>query len=68
MNYEITVRVTDGEKTIDIPWEDIEKDYREFVTKTASSITLPSFLSSFKIVESRIRCVFLDRYKKYLIQ
>lgn len=68
MEYDITVRVKAEEKVIDIPWDDIEKDYREFITKTASSITRPSFLSGFKIVESRIRCVFLDRYKRSLIQ
>jgi hypothetical protein len=68
MDYKITVRVEALEKVIDIPWTDVEKDYLEFISKTATSVTRPSFLSSFKIVESRIRCVFLDRCKKSLVQ
>ena len=68
MDYVITVRVSDGEKTIEIPWEDIVKDFIDFVYRTADLPRRRAFLTALRIVTSRIRCVFLDRYKKYLIQ
>ena len=68
MKYEITVKVTDGEKTIEIPWEDIKNDYIDFVLKKADPAIHEAFTKAFAIVTSRIRCVFIDRYKKYLIQ
>lgn len=68
MNYDITVRVQADEKVIDIPWEDIKEDYKDFVKAKAELGIHKSLQSALMIVESRIRNVFLDRYKKYLIQ
>jgi len=68
MDYEITVRVSAEDKVIEIPWEDIEKDFEEFISEKADPTTRRANLTVFRVIESRIRCVFLDRYKKYLIQ
>ena len=68
MDYEITVRVSAGEKVIEIPWEDIKEDYNTFVKAKADLGAYKSLQSALVIIESRVRNVFLDRYKKYLIQ
>lgn len=68
MTYEITVKVTDGEKTIEIPWEDVKNDFIDFVLEKGDPEIHESFAKVFAVVESRIRCVFLDRYMEYLIQ
>lgn len=68
MDYEITVRVSDGEKTIEIPWQDVEDDFASFVLEKADPEIRVSFIKAFRLVTSRIHCVFLDRYKKLLIQ
>ena len=69
MKCEITVRVAAEEKVIDIPWEDIKNDYVDFILSTENDPVLYASLAlALKLIESRIRCAFLDRYKKYLIQ
>ena len=68
MDYEVTVKVTDGEKTIEIPWDDIKDDYIDFILEKASPEDQLVLSLAFRMVTSRIRCVFFDRYKKYLIQ
>lgn len=68
MKCEITVKVSNGEKAIDIPWEDIKNDYTDFVLAKADPKIQESLTKALKLMESRIRCVFLDRCKKYLIQ
>jgi len=68
MNYTVTVRVTEDENVIDIPWEDIEKDFIEFIKSKADPSIRKFNLTVLKVVKSRIHCVFLDRCKKYLIQ
>jgi len=68
MDYTIVVRVSAEEKVIEIPWEDIKEDYNKFVRAKAALGTHKSLQSALVIIESRIRNVFLDRYKKYLIQ
>lgn len=68
MKYEITVRVAAEEKVIDIPWDDIKNDFVGFAGGIPDATLRRAFLSAFRIVTSRIRCVFLDRCKKSLIQ
>jgi len=68
MDYTITVRVAEDEKVIDIPWEDIEKDFTEFIKTKADPSVRKFNLTVLRVLKSRIHCVFLDRYKKYLIQ
>ena len=68
MKYHITVRVAAEEKVIDIPWEDIEKDYLQFILTKADFRVHKSLKSSLRLVTSRIKNVFLDRCTKSLIQ
>ena len=68
MDYEITVRVSAEEKVFDIPWEDIKNDFVDFILKHVPPEDQLLFTKAFNIVESRMRCVFLDLCKKSLIQ
>jgi len=68
MDYVITVRVAGDEKVIEIPWEDLKVDFIAFILERTDSEDQETFRKVFNIVESRIRNVFLDRYKESLIQ
>lgn len=66
MKPEITIKVTDGEKTIEFPWELLKENYKNFMVEQSHYTKLEETI--LRIVESRIRCVFFDIYQKHLIQ